>query len=163
MNNCINLKIKLNRTLYCKKRKKIITIDDCKLCKYKEYKNIQQKKIKQRTYKQAKKEKNRYSIIYKDMNKCCVEGCATPYYKVESNEVFEGSFRNRSILNGAICPLCKNHHNLFHNNIIFNLEYKLLFQQLYVESKSLEWFIKTFGQDYTVRYNKIAKSGNYIK
>ena len=37
--NCINLKQKLDRTLYCKKKKKTMKISQCSNCKYKEYKN----------------------------------------------------------------------------------------------------------------------------
>ena len=36
--NCIYLKQKLNRTLECKKKQKIINIKECNSCKYKEYK-----------------------------------------------------------------------------------------------------------------------------
>lgn len=157
MNNCINLKIKLNKTLYCKKRKEIIKISECKFCEYKEYKETQYKELKPKTYKQSKKEKNRYSILYDDMNKCCVENCQTPFYQVELNEVFEGAFRNRSIINGAVCPLCKNHHNMFHIDSSFNIKYKLIFQQYFVKKYSIEWFIKTFGQDYNEKKKKLSK------
>ena len=36
--NCIHLKQKLNRTLECKKKQKIINIKECNNCKLKEYK-----------------------------------------------------------------------------------------------------------------------------
>lgn len=146
---------------YCTLKRREISFSCYQKCDKKEYKNY--KPIKKRTYKLAKNEKERFSIIYKDLSKCCVLGCTTPFYQVELNEVFEGSYRNRSIKNGAVCPMCKIHHDLFHNDILYNLKYKILFQQYYVEKYSLEWFIKTFGQDYTVKYNKVAKSGNYIK
>lgn len=158
MNNCINLKIKLNRTLYCKKRKKIITIDDCKLCKYKEYKNKPFKPLKNRTYKTIKLEKNRFSIIYSDLTKCCVKGCNSAYNQVEINEVFEGSYRCRSIKYGAVCPMCKQHHDLFHKDKLFNLRYKLLFQKELISCYSLDWFIKVFGQNYKVKLNKIKST-----
>lgn len=160
--NCINLKQKMNRTLFCKKQNKQITFKDCSCCKYKEYKNLKIKKIKVRTYKQSRKEKERFSIIYNNLSKCCVEGCSTPFNHVEKNEVFEGAYRKRSMFYGAVCPFCKNHHELFHNNILFNLEFKLLFQEKYVKKYSLEWFISTFGQNYEIKYNKI-KSTNYSK
>ncbi len=159
MSKCIYLKQKLNRTIYCKKKRKSITINDCKFCKYKEYKKNKSKDykpIKKRTYKQYKRERERFSIIYQDLTKCCVPGCLTPFYQVEKNEVFEGAYRSRSVEFGAVCPFCKNHHTLFHNNIEFNLKYKLLFQQAFVDKYSLNWFIKIFGQDYIVKCNKIA-------
>ena len=154
-------KKKGNIYYYCALKKKEVTFSCYQECDKKEYKVYNA--IRKRTYKLAKNEKERFSIIYKDLSKCCVKGCTTPYYQVEINEIFEGSFRNRSIKNGAICPMCKNHHNLFHSNMKFNIEYKILFQKKYVNEYSLEWFIKTFGQDYTIKYSKVAKSGNYIK
>ena len=39
MSFCINLKQKMNKTLYCKKLKKQITFKDCSNCPYKEYKS----------------------------------------------------------------------------------------------------------------------------
>lgn len=155
--NCKNLKFKLNKTLHCNKKGKKINIKDCSNCKYKEFKKAEIKTIKKRTYKQSKNEKERFSIIYQDLTKCCVKGCLTPYYKVEKNEVFEGAFRGRSIKHGAVCPFCKNHHSKFHNDINFNLEYKMLFQREYVRMYSIEWFIKNFGQNYEIKYKKLKK------
>ncbi len=41
MNNCINLKQKLNHKLVCKRTNKEIDIKQCNNCIYKEYKNAQ--------------------------------------------------------------------------------------------------------------------------
>ena len=38
-NNCIYLKQKLDRTIYCKKQNKTITFKNCSGCEHKEYKN----------------------------------------------------------------------------------------------------------------------------
>ncbi|MCI8461240.1 MAG: hypothetical protein HFE81_07560 [Bacilli bacterium] len=159
MSNCVNLKKKLNGNIYCKKINKQITFKECSCCEFKEFKMY--KSMKKHTYKQYKKEKERYSIIYKNLSKCCVKGCLTPFYQVEKNEVFEGAFRNRSITHGAVCPFCKNHHDLFHNNSLFNLEYKILFQNEYANKYSLEWFVKTFGQDYSIKYEKIKSTNHF--
>lgn len=137
---------------YCTLKKKEVPFSCYQECDKKEYKEY--KTIKKRTYKLAKSEKERFSIIYNDLSKCCVDGCKTPYYKVEKNEVYSGSFRNRSIKYGAVCPMCKTHHDLFHNNNLFNLQYKVLFQQELVSCYSLDWFIKTFGQNYEVKLKK---------
>ena len=139
---------------YCTLKKKEVSFSCYRECDKKEYKEY--KPIKKRSYKLAKREKERFSIIYRNLSKCCVKGCLTPYYKVEKNEVFEGSYRNRSINYGAVCPFCKNHHDLFHNDILFNLTYKVKFQSEFIKMHSIEWFIKTFGQDYTVKYSKVV-------
>ena len=92
MSFCINLKQKMNRTLYCKKLNKQITFKDCSNCPFKEYKspvssglsnkkadskmqqrnlknnslqsysNLRVKSIKKKSYKLAKKEKERFSF-----------------------------------------------------------------------------------------------------
>lgn len=38
MSYCIHLKQKMNRNIYCKKSKKLITLKDCSNCPYKEFK-----------------------------------------------------------------------------------------------------------------------------
>lgn len=124
---CTYLKQKFNKTLECKKQKKIINIKECNSCEYKEFANSES--IKKRTYKQSKKEKNRYSILYNDLSKCCVEGCLTPYYCVEKNEVYEGAKRSASIKYGFVCSFCQIHHDQFHNNREFALLYKKCFKR----------------------------------
>jgi hypothetical protein len=53
-NNCINLKQKLDRSLYCKINKCSITLKDCNNCKFKEYKAIRNKPIKGKKHKLTK-------------------------------------------------------------------------------------------------------------
>ncbi len=142
MANCKYLKQKINRKLECKKQKKIINIRECNRCPLCEWTTKDNNSnIKKRTYKQSKKEKQRYSIIYKDLTKCCVEGCLTPYYNVEKNEVYEGAKRSTSIKNGFVCPLCKIHHDQFHNDREFALIYKKMFQRKFEETHSREEFL----------------------
>ena len=147
--NCIHFKLRTKkgkRYCYCILKKKEVSFS----C-HREYKVY--KPIKNRTYKLAKKEKERFSIIYSDLSKCCVEGCNSAY-KISKNEVFEGAYRNRSILYGAICPFCEEHHRKFHNDISFNLKYKIMFQRELIKLYSRDWFIKTFGQDFEIRAKK---------
>lgn len=164
--NCIYIRKRKqkNKTyFYCTLKKSEVSLSCYKECDKKEYKKtktIESKKdykMKTKSSKLAKMERNRFSIIYDDLSKCCVKGCTTPFYRVEKNEVFEGACRGRSIIYGAVVSFCKRHHELFHNNISFNLEYKMMFQKEYVVKYSLEWFIKTFGQNYEFRYEKIKK------
>lgn len=140
-NKCKYFKQKLNRQLECKKQNKIINIRECNGCKFREDKVSNNHQIKKRTYKQAKKEKERYSIIYNDLSKCCVRGCLTPYYGVEKNEVYEGAKRSASIKYGFVCPLCKNHHNQFHNDRKFALYYKKMFQLEFEKTHSKNEFL----------------------
>ncbi len=177
MTNCKYLKQKLNRKFECKLTKKIINIKECNNCKFREnkesnnhqiknkthssslkdskkqnYSNMRLKSnkplLKKRTYKQTKKEKQRYSIIYKDLTKCCVEGCLTPYYNVEKNEVYEGAKRTASIKNGFVSPFCKFHHDQFHNDRSFALYYKRMFQKEYERNHSRKDFLKIIHVNY---------------
>lgn len=175
MSFCINLKQKMNRTLYCKKLKKQIAFKDCSNCPYKEYKsptvsglsnkrvdfktqqcnlknNILQsysglrvKRIKNKSCKLAKKEKERFSIVYTDLTKCC--HCESKL-SVAKNEVFEGACRQRSMKMGMVAPFCRHCHDRFHNDIMFNLHYKVLFENEFLKTHTREEFIKIFGQDY---------------
>lgn len=141
--------------IYCTTKKKIINFEDCRCCQYKEYKEY--KSMKLRTNKQAKKEKERFSIIYTDLTKCCECGLKTgdfdkrinQYTRIEKNEVFEGSYRQVSIRLGMIAPLCIFCHKQFHKDILgMNLSYKVKFEKEYLKTHTREEFIKTFGQDY---------------
>ena len=175
MSFCINLKQKMNRTLYCKKKNKQITFKDCSNCPYKEYKSpvvsglsklktdskmqqrnlknnkvqsyssLRVKTIRKKSYKLTKKEKARFSIVYPDLTKCCYCGSER---SVAKNEVYEGSYRQRSMEIGMIAPFCTKCHDRFHNDIMFNLHYKVLFQKEFLKTHTRHEFIEIFGQDY---------------
>jgi len=115
-------------------------------------KNTVQKSIKKRSYKLAKREKERYSIIYQDLSKCCVNGCLTPNYNVQKNEVFDGAYRQLSIKHGMICPLCDNHHKQFHKDRRFAIKYKIQFEEEFLKNHVKEEWLDIFKIDY--KYKK---------
>lgn len=171
MSFCINLKQKMNRTLYCKKQNKQITFKDCSSCPYKEYRpvtnglfkqkpdsNLRVKPIKKKSYKLAKKEKERFSIIYHDLTKCCYCGAKR---NVAKNEVYEGAYRQRSMKMGMVAPFCQDCHDRFHNDIMFNLHYKVLFENEFLKTHELEEFIKAFGQDYIFKLEHKKRLTNH--
>ena len=138
---------------YCTKFKKEVSLY-CKECKGNiEYK--EQKTLKSHTNKQAKREKERFSIIYRDLTKCCNCGSKTG---IEKNEVFEGSYRQTSIRYGMVCPFCETCHTQFHNDIMFNLFYKVMFEKEFLKTHSKEEFIKIFGQDYIFKLEQKKRS-----
>lgn len=154
--NCKNYKIRTKKGTkygYCIKYKKEVPLF-CKKCKEIEYK--QYKALKSRTSKQAKKEKERFSIIYPNLTKCCECGLKTGdfdrrinmYTQVEKNEVFSGAYRNRSIEDGMVVPMCIFCHKLFHKDRMMNLIYKVRFQKEYTKTHSLDQFINRYGQDF---------------
>lgn len=125
--NCISLKQKLNRTLYCKYKKKDIKISECSDCVFKKYKNVQYNvkisekntkmhnkikntvQIKNKTYRLVKMERNRFSIFTDDLDHCII--CGKP--NTNKHEIFFGSkHRQLSIKYGLVIPLCTaEHHN----------------------------------------------------
>ena len=148
---------------YCIKRKEIVPLF-CKECNNIEYK--EKKALKSRTNKQVKREKERFSIIYSNLTKCCECGLKTGDYDerinmytvVSKNEVFEGSFRQRSIDFGMITPFCIFCHDKFHHDTIFNLSYKVMFEKEYLKTHTKEEFIKVFGQDYIFKLEQKKRS-----
>ncbi len=152
MNNLKCRKQKLNGLFECKKTNKLINIKECNNCIYKEYKDktkctINQKycaKIKNRTYKQTKKEKNRKSILTNDLNHCIICGAK----KDHLHEVFSGAYRTHSINENMVLPLCVFHHTQIHKDIELSLFWKRLCQQKFEESRTRDEFIKIFGRSY---------------
>lgn len=138
---------------YCRLLKKEITSSCCRECDSKEYK--QYKPMKSRTNKLAKKEKERFSIIYSDLTKCCQCGSKIG---IEKNEVFGGSYRQISIKLGMVCSMCRQCHNRFHNDIMFNLFYKVMFEKEYLKTHTKEEFISNFGKDYISKLEQKKRS-----
>ena len=125
------------------KNEKIVN-NICSNCNYYLIDNCRKKQLK-KSYSQNKKEKNRFSIIYSDLSKCCI--CDSTF-NIELNEVFEGSYRQSSIKYGAVCPFCELHHKQFHNDRKFNLEYKCLFQNELIKLNDYNWYISIFKINY---------------
>lgn len=139
---------------YCRLLKKEIPLSCCRECVNKEYK--QYKPLKTRSNKLVAKEKRRFSIIYHNLSNCCVCGLKSGDYDnrinmytiVEKNEIFSGSYRNISMEDGMVAPMCIYCHNKFHNNDIMNLNYKVKFEKEYLKTHTIDEFIKRYGQDY---------------
>lgn len=147
--NCIYIKKRTKQKrhyVYCNKLNKEITFNECRNCIYKEYKIKEYSKMKNKSSKQVKKEKERFSIIYTDLTICC--NCGSKRGHIDKNEIFEGSHRQISMKLGMVAPFCEKCHRQFHEDIIFNLSYKVIFEKEYLKTHTKEEFIKTFGQDY---------------
>jgi hypothetical protein len=146
MNECVNLKQKIDRTLYCKKKKRIITLSDCKCCDSKIFKlNKKANTLKKISFSLTEQQKRRFSIINRPMNKCAE--CKSKI-GVERNEVFEGAKRVASMKYGFVVPLCRKCHDRFHNDREFALKYKRLYQEKFEESHSREEFLKLVHRNY---------------
>lgn len=145
INKCKNLRIRSKKGKmygYCVLFKKEVSIF-CK-CDNIEYK--EQKELKKATYSHSKKEKERFSIIYRDLSKCAECGFKTGH--IDKNEVFEGSKRDLSMKYGFIVPLCHTCHRKFHNDREFALKYKRMFQRAYEQEHSHDEFMELIHRNY---------------
>ncbi len=138
MSNCIYLKQKFNHKFECKRNKEEICLKDCSNCPYKEYKkctitvkksdfkwkNAQKSpvycaKMKQKSSKLAKLERNRFSLFTDNMNKCYF----CPNKKDHIHEIFCGRNRQNSMKYGLCLPICESCHSKYQNNFLFNKEW----------------------------------------
>ena len=146
MNNCIYLKQKLNRSFYCKKKNKTISLSDCLNCENKKFKLYKKSNtLKNISFRLTTQQKQRFSIIYHDLTKCAKCGSEIG---VQKNEVFEGAKRGVSMQHGFVIPLCDPCHKKFHKDRSFALKYKKMFQAKYEETHSHEDFMKLIHHNY---------------
>ena len=145
--NCKNLKRKVNKKIYCNKLKREIKISECSNCKYKEYSiKSNSTKLKKRTSKQAKLERNRFSILTNDLEHCVICGAK----KDHLHEVFFGRNRTNSIKWGCVIPLCSAHHVEMHKNKEWQEYWHIIAQKKFMEyyHKSIDEFIDAMKKNY---------------
>lgn len=97
-------------------------------------------KIKNKSTKLAKAERNRFSILTDNLTKCYF--CELP--KDDLHEVFRGRNRLKSIKWGLVIPACRKHHDKLTNDKEFSkvLEdiAKIKFIKIYGKEKFIEEF-----------------------
>ncbi len=101
--------------------------------------------MKYKSNKIKKLEKNRFSIIYDNLDSCCVCGST---YQISKNEIFEGRNRNNSMIYGMVAPMCPECHSKFHNDRSLSLLYKKMFEEKFIEDHTIEEFIEIFHINY---------------
>lgn len=143
--NCKHLKIrskKYKKYFYCSMLKQEIFFNNCAGCKYKEHKEY--KPIKKRSYSLAKKEKERFSIITNNLDKCVICG------KERDNlhEIFFGKNRQNSITYGLVIPLCYSHHVLMHKDSKLQHIWHIIGQTKFEEHYPDLNFLEIFGKNY---------------
>lgn len=160
MTYCKHLKIKLNRTFECKKTKKKITLKSCSNCRFKEYKsngnqikNIADNKkfkqhknvkIKPKSNKLARLERNRKSLYTNDLDHCII--CKRK--REHLHEVFPGRNRTNSMKYSLVLPLCSMHHQLIHSDNALMTYYKKKGQALFEKTYPDLEFAEIFKRNY---------------
>ena len=156
MSNCKHLKQKLNRTVYCKVKNKEIRLSECTGCPFREYKTNNytlksSSKMKSKSSKLAKLERDRFSLFTDDLEHCIICGKSP----VNKHEIFYGSGnRQKSMKYGLVIPLCTcEHHNQIeckgiHFDTELQDEWRKKGQALFEETYPDLDFIQIFGRGY---------------
>lgn len=101
-------------------------------------------RIKQKSNKLAKKEKNRFSIITTDLEKCYL--CKAK--KEDLHEIYEGKNRQLSMKYGLVIPLCRKCHISVTNNKTLQEKLHKVGQKVFKKYYKTENFVKIFGKNY---------------
>lgn len=142
---CKDLRIrskKYIKFLYCRKQKRNITYDNCKRCK--DFKSKKIYKIKNKSKKLAKAEKQRFSILTNNLEICYVCGKK----KDHIHEIYKGANRQVSIRNGFCVPLCNKCHTRTENDIEFLRSLQIECQKAFEKIHTREEFMKLTGRNY---------------
>lgn len=140
--NCIYLTQRTKKYkpyFFCRLHKQQITLDKCKSCLKRKYKEI--KPIKKKTNKLAKLERQRDKNLIK-VGIC--ECCGKYSERLDPHEVYGGSNRKRSIkykFVKLICPECHSSENKI-------IQLRIDTQKEYEKTHTRDEFIKLIGKSY---------------
>ena len=105
-----------------------------------------QTKIKPKSKKLAKKEKNRISILQKDNCKCFL--CKRQLKKLDKHEAFGGANRQKSIEYGLVYYLCRKCHSKVDLDKNTRIKLHNYAKTKFIKEYSKEKFLKEFGKNY---------------
>lgn len=100
--------------------------------------------IKKKSKKLAKLEKNRFSIITKDLEHCYLCGNK----KQELHELVEGKNRQASMKYGLVIPICRKCHILVTNNRTLQEKLHKVAQKEFKKHYKTENFVQIFNENY---------------
>lgn len=102
--------------------------------------------IKKKSSKLAKLEKNRFSIITKDLEHCYLCGNK----KQELHELVEGKNRQASMKYGLVIPICRKCHNLVTNDRTLQEKLHKVAQKEFKKHYKTENFVQIFNENYLI-------------
>lgn len=116
----------------------------------KDKKKAESSQIKQKSNKLAKLERNRFSIITKDLEHCyiCYKKGMKNIPKDDLHELLEGKNRQVSMKYGLVIPICRKCHNLVTNDKTLQDKLHKVAQKEFEKHYKTENFIQIFGQSY---------------
>lgn len=105
--------------------------------------------MKKISYMRRRLEEQRYSEFTDDMEHCylCSQLGKTTLAD-DKHELLPGANRYNSMKWGYVLPLCREHHNTFHKNHRFSLEWAIKCQQHFTEKYSYKEWMEIFHRDY---------------
>lgn len=101
-------------------------------------------RIKQKSNKLAKKEKDRFSIITNDLDKCYI--CKSK--KQDLHEIFGGRNRQVSMKYGLVIPVCRKCHQNIEKDKTLNEKIHKVGQKMFKKHYKNENFIQIFEKNY---------------
>ena len=101
---------------------------------------LKSKQIKKKSNKLAKLEKNRFSIITNNLEKCYF----CPKTKMKLHEVFRGRNRQKSMKWGLVVPICKECHTRITKDKEFSKVLEDKAKKIFIKKYSKEKFIEEF-------------------
>lgn len=105
-----------------------------------------QTRIKQKSNKLAKKEKDRFSIIQEDEYKCFL--CNRQLKKLDKHEAFGGSNRQKSIEWGLVYYLCRKCHQKADLDKNTRQDLHNFARKKFIKKYSNKKFLEEFGKNY---------------
>ena len=137
---CKNLSRSLNGKLRCKISKQQVILEQCKKClKFNPRVN---KAIKKKSSKLKKIEKERFSILTDNLEKCYY--CSRKANHI--HEIYKGSNRLISMKNGFCIPLCWECHKRTEDDVSFLKKFQFECQEKYLENHTKEELLKKVGK-----------------
>ena len=101
-------------------------------------------KIKQKSNKLAKKERNRFSILTKDLEHCYIWNAK----KEDLHELIGGRNRQTSMRYGLVIPLCRKCHEMIEKDETLKREWRKVAQKEFKNYYKSENFVQIFGKNY---------------
>lgn len=100
--------------------------------------------MKTKTNKLKKLERNRYSILTDDLEKCFICGGVAS----DIHEIYGAGSRKISMANGFCVPLCRNCHRTITLNYGLNLRLKMICQEEYEKTHTRKDWFSLIGKNY---------------
>lgn len=128
---------------FCKEKRKEISLECCRKCSKRIFKEI--KLIKSKTKKLAKAERNRKSILQYDNKRCYI--CNKTAH-LDKDEAFGGCNRLKSMEWGLIYHLCRECHQKKDTDKELRQKLHNNAREVFIKKYGEEIFLKEFGKLY---------------